>query len=1184
MTWIKQIASNRACAPAIAADARGSIAAPMREVAPDVFDGVLIGEKVIRDHGAAFEGVLPDMAEIARRADAMEPHRAAQLSRAVEAFYAKLGRLLSRTPIGDRVAAVEAAVKSLGGLVASVAHDEVAGPAIASLSDLIGYAADAVPKETPLSSGVIREAAEAAKTAVSALLDASEGRTGAASAFNVFPNIVWLWEAGSPSPDDRARHERWIGAAHFVAEALPRSRIDQSAAASLARHVAREVEAAPEGALERAKAKLYQETAPLYRAAREQAALVPEAARPIADAVIAVLDQNPAGPGSIGAAAEIVLAKATELAANAVPEALAAIPSLARIVARVAATPAAEPIMRVIGECADSILGSDRARAELARTETAGDLELPAVLARAQVARFGMDPDASLGGLGGIGDAPADAKMRAAIASLPYLRDPHITAALTGALLELSKNAPTAGQEALDVFAATFARVYPVLVQAIGDPRASVAADAIARTNQVEAIDPRSVEQVAEIVRSVATTMLDAPLAEMMGDDAERRPGLVSLSKVEHHRFDPRAYLTPLVLLIAQFDVPEASRLELIRWTMKLAGEIANLDRDPAALFQRVHQDFAAALRDSALLHYAMRSGSAASVRANGAPRRHADEDGVVRFLRAHPELPPEIALTAGLHLSSEQLGFLVGLLSRERRRAQVRSVRDAVLAMVEANRLDVLDAARTPTCPRDAIGKAMQFIAQEYRAGRAAEIPWNSIAAGLRQGKDPAGAIVKERAAGALAALDLGQLGARSADPMGVQLIARVLPDITGIFSVIPENQQPYGVPSERLRAPMIACLRAIAEGSWPSVKYDNDVGKRQLAGLTPKQIAIWEEEWVTPLSGDAPVEVAGPEVESAVQLLKGIGPALKKEALLEDGLTFDAASRDRLRVEVEAVRAELKDGAKGTPEHRAATSRIGPLSDALTAIDLVLALEDSGKLAGAPGSVLRAMKPLLEVAKPAARRLGARATSEAIGRVLEAVPEAKMSPRSGVFAADEDRLDAYVTSFDSGCLASKGGGNQGAQIAFIADAQYKMCRVVSDEVGVTRSVLRLYRIEIPGYSGHVLAMDGPYPVNRGVTPTAEMYRLAYKHGLKKAMAMGIPFVYGAGGGAGLAECTNAMQEAGAVSQAVAATLLIDRGNTGLHHGEGFSHNYYWISIPDGDMTFRAPVNSIQVVMPPGP
>jgi hypothetical protein len=209
-------------------------------------------------------------------------------------------------------------------------------------------------------------------------------------------------------------------------------------------------------------------------------------------------------------------------------------------------------------------------------------------------------------------------------------------------------------------------------------------------------------------------------------------------------------------------------------------------------------------------------------------------------------------------------------------------------------------------------------------------------------------------------------------------------------------------------------------------------------------------------------------------------------------------------------------------------------------------------------------------------------------IERVLQAAPPVvKRSPRQGIYAADDDSLESWVTSFDAGCIASKTGQNRPAQVEYISGAQYRMLRVCNGDVGLTRSMYRLYKTQMQGYNGHAIWMDAPMIVNRGQQPTADHYVLAFKHGIKKALAMGVPFMFSGPQG------NQAAQQLGLQVQQMQVTMSIDKGNTGLHQCQGIVGGHYFVAWPslhgcgyktvpdEAQLTYDQAYN-VSVIMPP--
>ncbi|MBK6688826.1 MAG: hypothetical protein IPG45_30425 [Deltaproteobacteria bacterium] len=1184
-------------------------------VALDEFRGLHVAEKVLRQHGASFAPAVAEMEAIEARISGMDEHRGKQAGRALEAFYAKVGTMLADTPIADRPKAVKAAVKEARALVEHTAYDDLVAPALAAMADLLGYA-----KKAP-------DAAKAVRAAVTELLDLTDGRTGATSALNVYPNIVWHIENNAPLVRPAERFERWGAIARSIAEVLPRTKLDQVDVTNLATLITEELEKKPkdhQGALERAATRAKQGSEGLYRQLREDVNALPAGVQPgtpagaafqaIANAISATVDANPTGPAALSEALSGLLATAAQVR-GADAERQRGWETIGAAIQAAARTSSIEALVKYFSVHAPNLVANRAAVAELA---AGAELpRLPSALIRAASAAMGVDVNRQdvKDGVTHLLKLRPTAALQGAIAASASLGHGAEPASLFWVTAQFAATSPVAGTQALQTFLDRFTTILPQIRPQLGDAKALPAAYAIARANLVEGLSAPRAQQIAELCCQIAQAAPQAPLPELIADDANKRPGIITLSNTDNLRWQaPVQYLVQLLPQLAAVNLPASAKLALTRHAMSIASEVAKLDRDPNTIWNRVVQDWQSALGQPNALHFGIRAGRAVDVRANLGGM----EDGAaVRFLREHAVIPPELAFTASIRLSPEQIGWLRDFLSTERSRMQVRNVRDTIFTAMDTNRLNFIEALRTTRAPRGVVARITTFVAAEMRGGRANAVPFDALMQGLAKGEDPMPAIERARLGGggaavaqqpgavdAVAVMDLMGMGNVKADPETIASMKRALPDLQALIGGLPAGGQVQGAPSSLYRDPILACLQSMVDGTWPAIKYDNDTGRRALDGLTPEQKAIWMDEWVTPLNEQAgvappqmrPIAAKNPAaLADAMRLVHGLAKALPLEVKLGVAgmppLDFDQASADRLRAELEAVREQIHAAVKGTPEHRELSTKVGPLSVNLAVIELQLALDAVARGGeGDPAKTIVELVPLLEAAASATRKLGGRGSSEAIKRVLEVAPEppapVKRNPRHGVYAADEDNLEAWVTSFDAGCIASKAGQNRMSQAEFISGAQYKMLRVCSDNNGVTRSMFRLYKVEMPGYKGHAIWMDSPMTVARGHNPTQEMYTLAYKHGLKKAMAMGVPFMFSSQQG------NQAAQAAGLPVQQMAVKMSIDRGNTGLHHAQGIAGGHYFVAWPmaqgcgyvnaqEASNTYEQNYN-FSVVMPP--
>jgi hypothetical protein len=336
------------------------------------------------------------------------------------------------------------------------------------------------------------------------------------------------------------------------------------------------------------------------------------------------------------------------------------------------------------------------------------------------------------------------------------------------------------------------------------------------------------------------------------------------------------------------------------------------------------------------------------------------------------------------------------------------------------------------------------------------------------------------------------------------------------------------------------------------------NEIGKRQLDGLTREQIAIWMTDDVTGKRDPAQAERA--EVKHAFTLLRGLKEALPVEVSLDgDGfedLAWDRATLDRLRAQQSELVDALHANERGSEEHRRLSGQIGPINRRVAVLDLYLHLDEM--LAEPPDAVtaLLAAKPLLESARSAVRRLGGRGSAEVIGQIRDATGTIQTSPREGRHVTDENTLDGYFRAFTGGCLRVDNGSNKVSLIEHIAGAQYKIARGFNGDALEARGFARLYRFSFPGWTHkHGIQLDILREGGGGTNLNAETRRMMHEHMLAKAEAMGVPYLTSDDAALQLAE-----ERGLEVLKSEKVAFHVDHGHTGLHHAQNIDYGTYWI------------------------
>jgi hypothetical protein len=1152
----------------------------------------MVGAAVLAAHGGVLKSCTEDIAALASLRDEMPGWRASQFSRAMERMYAALGKQLSATPSNERTAVAEAAVRAARALAEETGSGELSSPAISALTDLVAWTSRG------RSPDVFAATIEAIGRSVGALIARMEGRAGASTALNVYSSLIADIETLAPDLGPSDRFALWTKVAGFMADALPLSSVDPRAAARLAQLLFDAIPKAggdPVRALEIAKHAALSDLAEARLAAKDQVEhatpeIAPDAPgrtayEAMTRAIGQVLDANPAGPASVFDRALTLKAAVEELAPSASSDQIEGYQDIAKLLERASKTSVAELVMDELARDLGSLVATAPARSALHGAVEAGDLGSIAVgLVRARSASVGAGSDALKEGLEGIAMLPPPLALRAAFALMPWLRDADVAGPLAIELAAYAKRGETSRFDSLPAFCERFTLLYRALRPMLAHARPFAAAVAAIPTDRP--ISPEFANAIAQLAVAAQNSAGDLPIWELVPSGPNNRPGLCALAESAPFRFDPKPYLNGLLQLIRNAkDANGSQKLELARRAIEIASELGKLDRDPALVWGQVHRDFQNALAQPDRLKPGLRSGKSVATRAQGLGRVNALqslEHPVLAFIAENSELPVEIALTAGMNLSAHQNTWLLAQLGRTRSRAHKRDLRDLVFAIIEAQRTQMIDAFAESRLPPKVIARTVTFVADQYRAHRRGEIPFDLIIEHLRGGKDPIAEIDAERAKRLAAALGMNELEDLNADTEGARSLRAVAAELQGLMSFI---RPPF-------REAMIEVVKKLNEGSWPKARYEGPIAERQLAGLSAEQKAVWMQEMVTPAAEPPPSRDAG-EISDAALVLKGLVLGLEKEVTLGGGdlppLGWNEESARTLRARRDQLCAELRASEKGSQEQRTLSALIGPALHNLAAIELRLALARAfDGTARDPLSTLRELKPSIEAAVSGVRALGGRGCADALRRVLGAIPDLKTSSRDGLHAADEDRLEAWLHSYGGGsCVNPIRGQNRHALPEFISTPQYRMCRVCDGRRGLARGQLRLFMTDMDGVRRPAIWADVPYGVEGGGYAPAAEQKLFYRHALNKAMAMGVPLLFhpeiaqvpGRANQNRMMGAT-AAREAGREVIQKNVTMHMDYGRTGVHQAEAVLGGRYFATIAPGG-TFAAKAN-VAVVMPP--
>lgn len=424
-------------------------------------------------------------------------------------------------------------------------------------------------------------------------------------------------------------------------------------------------------------------------------------------------------------------------------------------------------------------------------------------------------------------------------------------------------------------------------------------------------------------------------------------------------------------------------------------------------------------------------------------------------------------------------------------------------------------------------------------------QIAFAGLEKGLKEGADPIGAARDARTKKVLKELDLEGLAGGKAVPEALAELAALAPNVAELMEQYRTEfkSMDHEIDMGKLGPVFRKVLKSVLDGTWPTPKYEDQVGVRQLAILSPAQQELWRSTTVT-----LPDQVAAGDpglIAGAKPLLKGLAKALGENVKLQAPgfakLSFDVESRDRLRAAYSRKSEAIKDTKKGSAEQRRLANELGPIRDALTLIELQMGI--GAHLRRAKGDLVRALKdcaPLLIAARPALAKLRSAGLLDVASDLLAMIPKEVTAGRQGRHAADEDSLTAMIASHTTGCLSFGSNLRRWGLAGSLADANTKMLRVFDGERQLYRAFMRMVPVEMPGYKGPALYVEGPIDDGGG---THDDLQLLHQGLLAKGAAMGVPVLR-----------PYAVPE-GWLQRDEQVNITYDYGHTGLYHSDNLGN-----------------------------
>lgn len=1091
--------------------------------------------KLVDVHWPHLAGAVAPAAKLAAAQNELTGNAARVYTRAWSSAQKVISAQLSALPEAERSEAATRTLTALARLADEVGANPLLPTALSAASGLIDTSIRMRARGTlELSSDDLQNLGEESVDAVLMLLERIGDRRGQSSMLNVLPRIVEELQLAHPKLDAGRSKALTREVARTIADRLPKAGTNLAELAQVTALVSKQVRT-KNANLDRA----LDEAFGAYAATRDQAVAMARGGldqnQPVDQALGLLLDANPAAPDALLEAVEQLVAAVRPYAGQ-----QELTEGVAGAVRRFANAPVGEAVVRHLAAHVARFQPQPNAVAQLqAAGAEANGHGFARQLIRTHLAATGQALEAYDEHLPELDRLSEGGAVQVATVLGTAIMNGRGSPELLQTLIERSAaggdDDPIATLERIsDTHQALAALLvnYPVL---------QAEKQALAEAGAVVPAGGDAMNRLLQSLSIVKERLPDVPLQKLVSEDKDGRPGLAQLAAAAGWAQDPVPLLSQLLQEIQAHAGPRRDLQEpFARAAISLALRCSGIQNAEALHLPRIREDWRLAVEDPEALAYADRARGAADIRA---------KKSVIGFLDAHPEIPVDFAFTAGRHLTPAQLSWAADRLGNAGGLDASRFLRDTVFALVAANRLDVMDALVGSKSPSKAISGVLRELASRFQRNALADAPFDEIVAGLNAGTDPVAEIKAKEAKEAFQGVDLHALAEGNMTEEGLAEVMAIKDNVADLIVQYSPGFEVWQydratVDMTKLLDPFLTAVKDTLQGTWPKRKYEDEVGVRQLAGCTPEQRAIWRQSTVT-MEQDEAVAPAAVDT-SIVPLAHGLAKALEDEVRLQhpdlDGLAWDAASKQRLEELRDGLLETLRNSKKGSDEHRSASKKLGPIADRLRVVDLKLTLD---ALAGEenPAAIAAALKPVVNQALPALKKLRARGCAEAAAMIVAALPAAsgpKERALTGAYAIDEDSLTAMIDSHKSGCLSFGDKRRRWGMCGSLTDANTKMLHTFRDGAQKYRTFLRLLPTKFDGYEGPALFIESPVGDSGG---GANDLTLLHKGLFAKARAMGVP-VIGA----------SHNPPEGWTHQNLQTTLTFDWGHTGLYHSDRLS------------------------------
>ncbi len=1088
-------------------------------------------------HEASLSGAIGDAAAVVFVAKRLGLAETRPLADALKRFYAALSQQLDLVEPSRRSELSERSLGALRCLLEENANKQSLVPTILTVAALMDACSRRAAELGWTDAGQV-SVGEMAAASVAELIERFEAAPGLGAALAAHPNLSEQADLVRTPAGFLEQGSAWSKVTRLLSAASPREGFSLGVASHLAELLGEAIARGDPDPLASAVTRSLASTAPL-----REPLLATLAGRdtPLARALIRVIEASPAGPEGLFRAVESLASSPN--------------PNLAAWVLPLAGSPGATIALE---------------RLRLTNPERPPGPDLAASL----VELSGVSPEA-------LGVTREPWRLFVALAA-----GPEGDAPLLRALAE-EVVSPSDGRTLPDLVA--FAERYRRAKDAIaGHPELGSK-----REQMIAPIAHLAVEDPEPLLQALARVKATLPLvdvASLIGRDGDGRPGVEALVDPKSpHRVDPLP-LWYALLDAARADAPadRAGQTETARSAIQLAHRVGQISVNPERQMTRVLADWRLSLAHPEKL-----------LRSEVVPARTllaAGDFRLSKFRAAHPAIPPELALTAAVHLSASQVAWVEQRLERVgKSRAGARACRDFVYGLVEANRTDLIDACARSTSSARAMTSAIDDVAVAFRRNEVAHASLDLIAQGLSAGRDPIRDRGEGSKAGTLEGVDLLELTQGRVTERGAEHIARVARQLNLYLALYKSGgSNADGFDQAYLRPKLLSAIRAEAEGTYPELKYKGAANQALLA-----MMALWAQEYFKRTSVTFAEQPAQPAAELSPLLgsLERIGLAMTESIELGAGpdgpFLWDAPSLRSASALRDELIAEFHELDKNDEDRPNTARSLGIVSDVIALLELQ---QGVASRPGDPTVAMLGLRPLLERALPALTRIGGPAFADAARSILAATEGLGASPESGKYAIDDDSFLAFLEAPLSGCysMAWLANGRHWAMASHLLDANVRQLRVMDGDQQRYRSLLKAFHGSFDGYEGPVLWLDFPQPDGGG---TDEDLRLLYRHALNKAAALGYPLMIGEDNFAypelGHTPDYEARNCLGAVAQSMGlsvvehaqATMRVHPGAIGVVHSDTlFADGAGRVERDRKDAPYlERTVNVRSIVLPPG-